>query len=655
MKFEEIIQFRRIIDLRKRLDVYEQENINSMLSIFDKAIREVKESMLKTRSLSTKLQQKRLLSALRKSYKTLGKTLAAEIREGVLDVGGKAFEGMIDILSWDGKDIDFNIPLDRAETLLNAVDAVPIGGAILSQWVDNVFENTAQIQSSVLASNLKGEGYRKMFNSLTKVYPDYTKAELITLARTYNQSVVVAAQEKLFKENEDIVKKVRWSAAMELGFSASGRGTCPRCAALDGNEYTHKQQKPSMPLHARCRCMWEPVTLSWSELFKEKRIQDKNGNPIEVEELKDIYRPWTNRKEANINLGRKAGNIDSVEWSGKDYGDFITAKGGQALINAVGPNRARLIESGKIDFSDLVDKKTGELFTLKELGYPIIPGGKKIPPKPTPTAPTVPPKPFTRTMPEITELKKQWRKSDAGKEIRIAMNKLVNENAKDWEEIVNTSMTEERSLMLQARITERNKKIMDLDARKIIEQREQLKESIYPSSGATVDWYTGKVWKDKFNKFSNPETWKTNFKLLAGMLHPDVIAKLPRVKVILESNTRAHYKNGRNTIRMGDDDAGTVIHEFGHHIEYNMPGYYEKALALRKKRTVGESLSYINGTKEVGYRDEWFNHYVGRKYDFESTELISMGLEQMHRNPYEFLKSDPEFFEFILKVMWGLL
>jgi len=36
-----------------------------------------------------------------------------------------------------------------------------------------------------------------------------------------------------------------------------------------------------------------------------------------------------------------------------------------------------------------------------------------------------------------------------------------------------------------------------------------------------------------------------------------------------------------------------------------------------------------------------------------ATEIISMGLEKMYKDPIAFLDKDPEYFEFIVKVMWG--
>jgi hypothetical protein len=55
----------------------------------------------------------------------------------------------------------------------------------------------------------------------------------------------------------------------------------------------------------------------------------------------------------------------------------------------------------------------------------------------------------------------------------------------------------------------------------------------------------------------------------------------------------------------------------------------------------------------MGWKDEFFDHYCGKYYKDGATEIISMGLEKMYKDPIAFLDKDPEYFEFIVKVMWG--
>lgn len=371
MAISQDIQFRRLIHLRANLDKYEDASVNKMLAIFDKAVIELKASLKKPQGIDTKRQQKKLLKDIKKIHSLVSKAISKEVSKGVSNLGVKSLNGMEDIYSWDGKDPKYNYISEKAIKIADAVENVPVGGLLLADWVDKTLDETITLQRKVLTSRIKGESYKKMYKSLVGVYSDMTRKELITLTRTYNQSIAVAAQEKTFEENKDVIKSWRWTSILELGFSSSGRGTCPRCAALDGVEYKEGESRPPCPLHPRCRCMWSPITKTWDELFEERRLVDKNGDPLTQKEMRDDYRKWTNREESNINLGRGAGNVNSYEWGGRDYGEYITGKGGQSLINAVGPNRAKLIESGKLKFSDLVNKETGELYTLAQLGFPL--------------------------------------------------------------------------------------------------------------------------------------------------------------------------------------------------------------------------------------------------------------------------------------------
>jgi len=367
-----LIQYRRLLDLRGTIEQYERESINEMLIVYNRSIENIEKRLKKTRSIETKKQLKGILKSIEDAHTTFKAAINDSLIETVATTGKEMSKGMVNILSWDGKDKSFNVPANRVKKTLNAIENVPIGGKLLNEWVEKVFDDTLELQRQILSSDVAGEGYKKLYSRLRDTYPEHTRKELITLARTYNQSIIVDEQERLFKANSDIVEKVKWSAIMETGFSSSGRGTCPRCAALDGTEYEHNEEKPNCPLHARCRCMWVPVTVSWNDLFKKHDMRDKDGNHLTMDEMADDYQKFLNREESNIDVGRGAGNILNEEWTNKPYGEFITKRGGKDLENVVGPSRAKLIREGKIDFSDIVDKKTGELKTLKELGYPKV-------------------------------------------------------------------------------------------------------------------------------------------------------------------------------------------------------------------------------------------------------------------------------------------
>lgn len=104
----------------------------------------------------------------------------------------------------------------------------------------------------------------------------------------------------------------------------------------------------------------------------------------------------------------------------------------------------------------------------------------------------------------------------------------------------------------------------------------------------------------------------------------------------------------------------TAIHETMHWLEHNNKKILEKSKAFLAYRTHGETaekLSKITGDKryksyEIAKPDKFFNPYAGKIYD-NATEVLSMGLEHLTKDPINFYKSDPEYVNFIIGVLRG--
>jgi len=112
----------------------------------------------------------------------------------------------------------------------------------------------------------------------------------------------------------------------------------------------------------------------------------------------------------------------------------------------------------------------------------------------------------------------------------------------------------------------------------------------------------------------------------------------------------------------------------GHVIEDKVRGVKEAAHEFLYHRVGIESARPMSeltgepkyGEKEMGRPDKWRDvfgdnaGYVGKRYPsrpdkLQSTEVISMGLEQMHRDPVKFARRDPEYFRFICGILDGSL
>jgi hypothetical protein len=99
--------------------------------------------------------------------------------------------------------------------------------------------------------------------------------------------------------------------------------------------------------------MWLPELATWRELG------------LNMNEMEDVYRPYTMRPDKNIDTGGTR-TIEEVGFHQGNYASFFDKQSRQFQLNAVGPGRLELLESGKVEFGDLVTR-TGKLRTLKEL------------------------------------------------------------------------------------------------------------------------------------------------------------------------------------------------------------------------------------------------------------------------------------------------
>jgi hypothetical protein len=180
---------------------------------------------------------------------TLGtqKTTAGMIAEVSSNAGVMSLEAQNNILSFDGRVPGFNnVALSKTqfrEFLINT----PIGGRVLNAptkankmgWIDRTFnvELKRKIQSEISAGALRGEGYPKLVKRLKKGFDNLTDRELLTLTRSYVHSANVNAMDRVYQANSDLIVGVKWTSVLESGYGKTGRGTCVRCAALDGNIY----------------------------------------------------------------------------------------------------------------------------------------------------------------------------------------------------------------------------------------------------------------------------------------------------------------------------------------------------------------------------------------------------------------------------------
>lgn len=145
------------------------------------------------------------------------------------------------------------------------------------------------------------------------------------------------------------------------------------------------------------------------------------------------------------------------------------------------------------------------------------------------------------------------------------------------------------------------------------------------------------------------------------------------------------YQSGDRIYVAGDDDLGTYIHEYAHFIEKHIPHALRRCQQFLKMRCERDPDAKIvrlkdivpNGdydANEVCIADKFFRPYCGKLYGYKtgadgkplsnaagdgyavsSTEILSMGLEKVFRDPKGFYDKDREYFDFVVNLLQGAI
>lgn len=341
----------RNVQWRYRLDQYEDAAIAEMLKTVRATVAEIKREIFDG---DVPENADELVAELEALSAGLRKRIGEDVATMSSVAGEYSVAEHTAIMSLDGAAKINTVALSAAQ-FKEFLGGGPTQGTPLPAWVDAAWGEAVseKIRRNLNVAVLRGEGYQKAVRGLLDAgLADFTEREAITIARTYIQTANVAAQMAVYQANDDLVKGWRWSAVLEPGYSKTGRGTCMRCAALDGQVF-QMGKGPSIPLHPRCRCVAIPVTKTWRELG------------IDRDEIEAAIRPYTIRPDANIDAGGMRTIIESGRHQG-NYASWFAKQPKDFKINAVGPNRYKLLESGGIKFDDLIDRE-GNLRTLKQL------------------------------------------------------------------------------------------------------------------------------------------------------------------------------------------------------------------------------------------------------------------------------------------------
>lgn len=176
----------------------------------------------------------------------------------------------------------------------------------------------------------------------------------------------------------------------------------------------------------------------------------------------------------------------------------------------------------------------------------------------------------------------------------------------------------------------------------------------------------GTDFKVNVKKTTLPEITKQMQDTLAGCLSDEWDTS--RELEIRKARGRANCGWG---VIKGENDIGTMIHEYAHYLEDNNQDMLMNSLAFAKYRTEGEKTSRLKtitginyGSDEKARPDNFFSPYCGKVYapgrnpdytEATASEIMSMGMEKLFTDPVRFARTDPEYFNFVIANMRGLL
>lgn len=356
MTKEQTIILYRYVTQRYAIDRFEDAAIKDLLRFYNAArkavMRDIQKAIKKNLNQPSRIRLQRLFKEIDSMILALTDKITKPVVDAVSEAGAYSYKNTASILSWDGKVDGFNNVALSAGQIAALVSKEEIGGHTIDGWLWSALnaENKA-LKAEVSAARIRGVGYKKLISELGSRYDhlfsgNQVANNLETVVKSYIQSVNAKSHKDLYEANRDVMNEVEWSAIMENGNTATGRGTCPRCMALDGQTFPSVAKGPTCPLHPRCRCMYIPVTKTWRELG------------FDIDEMDKEYNKWYERSPSRKRL--------AYGLTDKNFKGFWKGKPDWWQDNAIGPVRANLVRDGVVEFEDII-YKNGNLIPLNQL------------------------------------------------------------------------------------------------------------------------------------------------------------------------------------------------------------------------------------------------------------------------------------------------
>lgn len=513
-------------------------------------------------------------------------------------------------------------------------------GGVLDKWFSNIAKPVRRAMFDALEFGLAaGSSNAAIARDVREAIGGGT-ARAMTIVRTETNRAYREASRKFYDE-VPAVRGWRWLAALDLR-------TCPICWALHGRVFPTKTK---FGTHPNCRCVMVPVlegepgVPTGPELFDQ--LSDSQKKAILGPGRYELYTRGADLKDfvgqvrTPFGVGRVVKPIADVTFKPKT----------RTPVDPVPPKRggATPVPGRPFPDSTVVDNK-GRLVpkapTVAELRERFVNEVRPIYGK------------FDATRDKLKkELEKINAKFDELQQAADARRPNVatsKEGSDKW-------FAERREIMAK-RIAETAKVSAQLQDVAAAEKTQTAadRQRFYAPNPITLE----AVEVSKFTK-DEKAILKDALDEFARLVDASAWANPSKRFGVKKTRGRAYYFSGNIHVKVTESRKRVIIHETGHAFEKFNVEILKAANEFLRHRCGSEqpvALSKIYprhgfGRDEIARPDKFTSAYVGKVYgpigNQTSTEVISMGLEQLYAEPYKFATEDPEYFEFIISVLRG--
>lgn len=459
----------------------------------------------------------------------------------------------------------------------------------------------------------------------------------LIISRTETMRAYREATHRTLQKNGDILVGWIWVASFS-------RRTCGSCLALAGSVHRLDERMES---HPRCRCSQAP-------LIRGQQVEFEKGEDWFANQSLDTQRSILGSNAAvnacrngQVKLTDFVGRQNSPQW-GKPYYQLSTRRA--ILKQGVFPGYNHPTQFETFD----------EIFKR---------GGWNPPPPPIPPTPPTPPVPPVPPV-TVTPPKRQRRKSTTprktpvvltGPEVRVKLQELAASYDAKLDAAHKMTLRSYRQYRQDSSLHSQYLDAIKAETAITNEYNQQAHQLVSVSKPAEFRVVQG-------SREKNNPAIQEGLKRFGNLVSRDILGKssklsdMQRIVTVRSIRNRSYYDNRAIYVRMPVDEH-TVVHELGHWLEDIDSDIFDKISTFYDQRTAGDPLISMNAASgSSGYRaneltkvDRFIDPYMG-KYYYQgnkryASEILSMGLEQMSRDPVAFALNDPDMFDFIYGIV----